>query len=114
MLPLVMRGCLVKWEIARDGGARASLRVTGPKPRVRSPPHRKVQGKQRMSHAHGLPSPVSSRSGVALKGRIRVPGDKSISHRAMIFGLLSIGETRVEGLLEGDEVMRPEEGCRVR
>src|ERR671921_2080228 len=65
-----------------------------------------------MSHAHGLPSPVSSRSGAALKGRIRVPGDKSISHRSMIFGLLSIGETRVEGLLEGDDVLRTAEACR--
>src|ERR687889_2233595 len=65
-----------------------------------------------MSHAHGLPSPVSSRSGAALKGRIRVPGDKSISHRSMIFGLLSVGETRVEGLLEGDDVLRTAEACR--
>src|SRR4051794_27250925 len=65
-----------------------------------------------MSHAHGSPSPVSSRSGTPLKGRIRVPGDKSISHRSMIFGLLSIGETRVEGLLEGDDVLRTAEACR--
>src|SRR5919112_1572334 len=65
-----------------------------------------------MSHAHGLPSPVASRSGTPLKGRIRVPGDKSISHRSMIFGLLSIGETRVEGLLEGDDVLRTAEACR--
>src|SRR3712207_6163381 len=65
-----------------------------------------------MSHAHGLPSPVSSRSGGSLKGRLRVPGDKSISHRAMIFGLLAIGETRIEGLLEGDDVLRTAEACR--
>ena len=65
-----------------------------------------------MSHAHGTPSPVASRPGTALKGRLRVPGDKSISHRSMIFGLLSIGETRVEGLLEGDDVLRTAEACR--
>jgi 3-phosphoshikimate 1-carboxyvinyltransferase len=65
-----------------------------------------------MSHAHGLASPVSSRSGKALKGRLRVPGDKSISHRSMIFGLLSIGETNVEGLLEGEDVLRTAEACR--
>src|SRR3712207_9501382 len=65
-----------------------------------------------MSHAHGTPTPVASRSGTPLKGRIRVPGDKSISHRSMIFGLLSIGETRVEGLLEGDDVLRTAEACR--
>lgn len=44
--------------------------------------------------------------GDGLGGRIRVPGDKSISHRAMIFGLLSVGETRVSGLLEGEDVLR--------
>ncbi|MGO4572498.1 3-phosphoshikimate 1-carboxyvinyltransferase [Microvirga sp. 2TAF3] len=65
-----------------------------------------------MSHAHGKASPVASKAGMALKGRIRVPGDKSISHRSMIFGLLAIGETRVEGLLEGDDVLRTAEACR--
>ncbi|MBZ6076689.1 3-phosphoshikimate 1-carboxyvinyltransferase [Microvirga puerhi] len=65
-----------------------------------------------MAHAHGLASPVTSRPGSALKGRLRVPGDKSISHRSMIFGLLAIGETRVEGLLEGDDVLRTAEACK--
>lgn len=40
-----------------------------------------------------------------LVGRIRVPGDKSISHRAVMFGALAVGETRVTGLLEGEDVM---------
>ena len=40
-----------------------------------------------------------------LRGRIRVPGDKSISHRALMFGALAVGETRVAGLLEGEDVM---------
>jgi len=40
-----------------------------------------------------------------LRGRIRVPGDKSISHRAVMLGALAIGETRVAGLLEGEDVM---------
>lgn len=40
-----------------------------------------------------------------LKGRIRVPGDKSISHRSLMFGALAVGETRVAGLLEGEDVM---------
>ncbi|WP_112664350.1 3-phosphoshikimate 1-carboxyvinyltransferase [Microvirga flavescens] len=65
-----------------------------------------------MSHGHGPASPVTGKAGAGLKGRIRVPGDKSISHRSMIFGLLSIGETRVEGLLEGDDVLRTAEACR--
>jgi 3-phosphoshikimate 1-carboxyvinyltransferase len=40
-----------------------------------------------------------------LGGRIRVPGDKSISHRSLMFGALAVGETRVSGLLEGEDVM---------
>ena len=40
-----------------------------------------------------------------LTGRIRVPGDKSISHRAIMLGALAIGETRVTGLLEGEDVL---------
>jgi 3-phosphoshikimate 1-carboxyvinyltransferase len=40
-----------------------------------------------------------------LKGTIRVPGDKSISHRSVMFGALAVGETRITGLLEGEDVM---------
>ncbi|MCU0949051.1 MAG: 3-phosphoshikimate 1-carboxyvinyltransferase [Porphyrobacter sp.] len=40
-----------------------------------------------------------------LRGSLRVPGDKSISHRAIMFGALAVGETRVSGLLEGEDVM---------
>ena len=41
----------------------------------------------------------------ALKGTIRVPGDKSISHRSIMLGALAVGETRVTGLLEGEDVL---------
>jgi 3-phosphoshikimate 1-carboxyvinyltransferase len=41
----------------------------------------------------------------ALRGRIRVPGDKSISHRSIMLGALAVGETRVSGLLEGEDVL---------
>lgn len=40
-----------------------------------------------------------------LRGRVRVPGDKSISHRAIMFGGLAVGETRISGLLEGEDVL---------
>lgn len=40
-----------------------------------------------------------------LRGRIRVPGDKSISHRSITLGALAVGETRVTGLLEGEDVL---------
>jgi 3-phosphoshikimate 1-carboxyvinyltransferase len=39
-----------------------------------------------------------------LRGRIRIPGDKSISHRALMFGALAVGRTRIAGLLEGEDV----------
>ncbi|HRD45333.1 MAG TPA: 3-phosphoshikimate 1-carboxyvinyltransferase [Caulobacter sp.] len=48
---------------------------------------------------------LSARPGAALRGRIRVPGDKSISHRALILGALATGRTAVTGLLEGDDVL---------
>lgn len=55
--------------------------------------------------SHGEPIPMmSSRSG-PLSGVAEVPGDKSISHRSLILGALSVGETKVSGLLEGQDVL---------
>ncbi|SDH11998.1 3-phosphoshikimate 1-carboxyvinyltransferase [Roseospirillum parvum] len=47
-----------------------------------------------------------ARRGGRLAGSIAVPGDKSISHRALMLGALAVGETRVSGLLEGEDVLR--------
>lgn len=49
--------------------------------------------------------PLQARKAAALHGTARVPGDKSISHRALILGALSVGETRISGLLEGEDVL---------
>ncbi len=49
--------------------------------------------------------PAVARRSSALSGIIRIPGDKSISHRALILGGLASGETRVAGLLEGEDVL---------
>ena len=57
-----------------------------------------------MSHALP-PRPRASRNRGALSGSIRVPGDKSISHRAMMFGAMASGRTTVTGLLEGEDVL---------
>lgn len=43
--------------------------------------------------------------GGPLRGRIRVPGDKSISHRAIMLSALAVGESRITGLLEGEDVL---------
>jgi 3-phosphoshikimate 1-carboxyvinyltransferase len=56
--------------------------------------------------SHSNPSPLAARRSAPLRGRVAIPGDKSISHRALIFGLLSVGETRITGLLEGEDVLR--------
>lgn len=58
-----------------------------------------------MSATPGKPEPAVARKGGPLRGAWRVPGDKSISHRALILGALSVGETRIEGLLEGEDVL---------
>ena len=42
---------------------------------------------------------------MALSGRVTVPGDKSVSHRALMFGALATGRTRIKGLLEGEDVL---------
>ena len=51
-------------------------------------------------------TPLSSGTSGPLNGRVRVPGDKSISHRALILGTLAVGRTRITGLLEGEDVLR--------
>jgi 3-phosphoshikimate 1-carboxyvinyltransferase len=51
------------------------------------------------------PTPRRFQPSGPLKGTIRVPGDKSISHRSIMLGALAVGETRVTGLLEGEDVL---------
>ncbi len=54
---------------------------------------------------HGTAIPMTARKSGPLKGTASVPGDKSISHRALIFGAMAQGETRITGLLEGQDVL---------
>ena len=54
---------------------------------------------------HGEPRPMSCAAAGPLRGVASIPGDKSVSHRALILGALSVGETRIEGLLEGGDVL---------
>ncbi|WP_322963806.1 3-phosphoshikimate 1-carboxyvinyltransferase [Sphingomonas fuzhouensis] len=55
--------------------------------------------------AHSLPQPRTVRAAAALRGTIAVPGDKSISHRSLMLSALAVGESRVQGLLEGEDVL---------
>ncbi len=63
-----------------------------------------------MTHDHV--APLTSRRSGPLRGRVRVPGDKSISHRSLIFGALAVGETRISGLLEGEDVLNTAKAMR--
>ena len=54
---------------------------------------------------HGEAQPMRAEAGGPLSGRADVPGDKSISHRALILAALAVGETRISGLLEGQDVL---------
>jgi 3-phosphoshikimate 1-carboxyvinyltransferase len=49
--------------------------------------------------------PLRARRSGPLKGTVRPPGDKSISHRALMLGALAVGQTTIEGLLEGEDVL---------
>ncbi|ERF84517.1 3-phosphoshikimate 1-carboxyvinyltransferase [Bradyrhizobium viridifuturi] len=64
-----------------------------------------------MAHSD-TPTPLESRACGPLAGKVRVPGDKSISHRALILGALSVGETRISGLLEGEDVLNTAQSMR--
>lgn len=57
-----------------------------------------------MSHQHTA-RPMTTTRAAPLTGVVRVPGDKSISHRALMFGALATGVTRISGLLEGEDVV---------
>jgi 3-phosphoshikimate 1-carboxyvinyltransferase len=51
------------------------------------------------------PVPLTARQSGPIQGRVRVPGDKSISHRSLILGALTVGESTITGLLEGEDVL---------
>jgi 3-phosphoshikimate 1-carboxyvinyltransferase len=61
-------------------------------------------GGKTMQHAATL-APLTARRSGPLKGRARVPGDKSISVRSLILGALAVGETRIAGMLEGADAI---------
>src|SRR5262245_35217736 len=62
---------------------------------------------------HANASPLTARRSGPLQGRVRVPGDESISHRALILGALTVGETSISGLLEGEDVLNTGKAVRV-
>jgi 3-phosphoshikimate 1-carboxyvinyltransferase len=57
-------------------------------------------------------TPLEARISGPLTGKVRVPGDKSISHRALILGAMAVGESRISGLLEGEDVLNTAKAMR--
>ena len=58
-----------------------------------------------MNHVAGKPASLCLAASGPLTGDVTVPGDKSISHRSLIFGAMAVGETKVTGLLEGQDFL---------
>ncbi|HUD92777.1 3-phosphoshikimate 1-carboxyvinyltransferase [Sphingobium sp.] len=58
-----------------------------------------------MTQHSDIPAPKTFTAAPALSGSATVPGDKSISHRSLMLSALAVGESRVEGLLEGEDVL---------
>ena len=69
--------------------------------------HPRTPGPLSLSGDRRVPIPafLTARGSPALSGRVRAPGDKSISHRALILGAMATGVTDIEGLLEGDDIL---------
>jgi 3-phosphoshikimate 1-carboxyvinyltransferase len=63
-------------------------------------------------NAGSKPRPLAARRSAGLRGSAAVPGDKSVSHRALILGAMTIGETRISGLLEAEDVLNTAEAMR--
>ncbi len=64
-----------------------------------------------MSHS-GTSEPICVSQAIQLSGTAQIPGDKSISHRALIFGSMCIGQTQIYGLLEGEDVIATADAMR--
>ena len=78
-----------------------------------------IRAEARKAVSHAPSSPLSAGKSPALSGRVRVPGDKSISHRALMFGAIATGRTRISGLLEAEDVLNTAKalqglGCPIR
>jgi 3-phosphoshikimate 1-carboxyvinyltransferase len=65
-----------------------------------------------LSHAQ-VSTPLTARRSQGLQGRVRVPGDKSISHRSLILAAMTVGSTRITGLLEGADVLNTAQAMRM-
>ena len=94
--PFCSKICLDQTACSHEEGVVGGARL----PRV--PPL--VKGNKKAAMHPDSPRPLTARKAPPLKGIAQVPGDKSISQRALILGALAKGETRISGLLESGDV----------
>ena len=95
--------------LSKPGGAKDAAnahQLHGPAPKLvligRRPDKTEAMTDNTTAQA---PAPATARRSTPLTGQVRVPGDKSISHRVLMLGALAVGTTRAEGLLEGEDVL---------
>ena len=72
----------------------------------------KASADKRPASAHGAAMPLAARGSRPLTGRAPIPGDKSISHRALLLSLLTVGSSEIDGLLEGEDVLATGRACK--
>ena len=77
----------------------------GKRPRIATGRRRCQSASIMTAHTATTPEPLSLAASGPLSGTVTIPGDKSISHRALMFGALAVGETVIDGLLEGEDVL---------
>ena len=93
------------WAVFSELFTRCAAVLQGGRPAACATGQRAAfQGRFR-EPSSAMPS-VTANQSLGLAGSFRVPGDKSISHRALMLASLAAGESTVEGLLEGEDVMR--------
>jgi 3-phosphoshikimate 1-carboxyvinyltransferase len=72
----------------------------------------KASADKRPASARGAAMPLAARASRPLTGRAPIPGDKSISHRALLLSLLPVGSSEIDGLLEGEDVLATGRACK--
>ena len=88
-----------------QSSSRNTSKAHGPSGRVELSDLNKTNKGSSNVRRHGAPIPMTSCKCTGLSGVVEVPGDKSISHRSLIFGAMAVGKTEISGLLEGQDVL---------
>src|SRR4051812_28237234 len=124
LAPCRIRRCFTRWRVNRSlarhchsrrglskaNGGRRGISAAAYGPRLSGRQERAISIRELLrmpdDHAPRSPAPLTAaRPKTPLSGGVAVPGDKSVSHRALMFGALAVGRTEITGLLEGEDVL---------